>query len=228
MGASRRVLSFALILALPLACVACAKGGGGGGGGRRDGSPGDGAAGDGALDAGPDSGRRDTGVRDTGVRDTGPACVDDAIPDDCEMASELGTLEVGGMFSATAKLPTLVDEDWYVVDVPSGFAADAGVPTDGGVPASMQGAGMPRIELVSGDATMVMEIRMRCGAALACGESTARELLEWSFVDDQGTTDGGTAGYTSRDVPWPERVYIKVSRKGGPASCEDYTLNVTR
>jgi len=116
------------------------------------------------------------------------------------------------------------DEDWYVVDIPSGFAIDGGVP-DGG---TMQGGGMPRVELVSGDATMVMEIRMRCGAALACGDSTARELLEWSFVDDQGSVDGGTAGYTTRDVPWPERVYIKVSRKGGPASCEDYTLTITR
>jgi len=223
MGASRRVLSIALILALPIVSFACAKGGGGGGGGRRDASRGDGAAGDGAVDAGRD-GSRDTGVRDTGVRDTGPACIDDEIPDDCEMASELGTLDVGGMFSATAKLPTLVDEDWYVVDIPSGFALDGGVP-DGG---TMQGGGMPRVELVSGDATMVMEIRMRCGAALACGESTARELLEWSFVDDQGGVDGGTASYTTRDVPWPERVYIKVSRKGGPASCEDYTLNITR
>jgi len=141
--------------------------------------------------------------------------VDDAIPDDCEGATELGTLDVGGMLSVMGKLPTLVDEDWYAVDVPAGF-----------VDPLMAGGGAPRVTLDSGDATMVMEIRMRCSAALACNESTARELLEWSFVDDQSAE--GAGAYSTRDVAWPERVMIKVSRRGGPATCEDYTLNLTR
>ena len=220
MGVSSRALSFALMLALPLS-LACAKGAGGSGM-RRDGGATDGAV--------QDGGTRDSGVRDSGVVDTGPACIDDDVLDDCEMASELGTLDVGGSLSVDGKLPTLADEDWYAFDAPPNFAspADGGVPgADGGAPlASMAGGGSPRVELVSPDATMVMEVRLRCGAALACGDSTARELLQWSFTDDQSMV--GENAYTTRDVPWPERVYVKVSRRGGPAGCDDYFLRISR
>lgn len=222
MGVFPRALSLALHLALPLSALACATGGGSSGT-RRDTGANDGSV--------RDTGSRDTGVRDSGAADTAPACVDDAIPDDCEMADELGTLDVGGAFSVDGKLPTLVDEDWYAFDVPPGYpaAADAGVDAgvDGGPPpVPMAGSGTPHIELVSSDATMVMEVRTRCGAALSCGDSTARELLQWSFTDDQSLE--GAGAYSTRDVPWPERVYVKISRRGGPASCEDYLLRVTR
>jgi len=230
MGVLPRVLRSALALVFSVSALACATGGGSSTiGTRRDSGVRNGSVGDGSRDSGSrdsgsrdsdpgDGGSRDTGVRDTGTVDTGPACVDDAIPDDCDMAQELGSLDPGGSFSVDGKLPTLADEDWYAFDVPPGFSGDAGTP--------MAGAGMPTVELVAPDATMVMEVRMRCGAALACGDSTARELLSWSFVDDQSME--GDGAYSTRDVPWPERVYVKVSRRGGTANCEGYMLNVSR
>ena len=127
-----------------------------------------------------------------------------------------GDFALVGKWLAEGKLPNLKK------------IADGGVfGADGGVfLASMAGGGSSRVELVSPDAIMVMEVRMRCGAALACGDSTARELLQWSFTDDQSMV--GENAYTTRDVPWPERVYVKVSRRGGPAGCDDYFLRISR
>lgn len=171
--------------------------------------------------------------------DSASPCVDDMHPDNCEMAVDLGELAEGGETEATGFLPMLTDEDWFLVAFPSREPsfADAGVPDagtgdgggvgDAGLPLNLAGGGAPNIELVADDATMVIEVRLRCGAALACGDSTARELTSWSFVDD-ASEEAGSGAYSTRDVAWPESVYVKVSRRGGPVTCEGYTLRITR
>lgn len=159
-------------------------------------------------------------------------------PDNCEMAVELGAVGEGEDTEATGFLPMLTDEDWFLVTFPSrppapadgGVDEDAGTGMDAGPPGppvdSLAGGGSPSIELVAADSTMVMEVRLRCGAALACGDSTARELTSWSFVDD--ASEEGLGAYSTREVAWPETVYVKVSRRGGPVSCEQYALRITR
>ena len=74
--------------------------------------------------------------------------------------------------TVTGTLPTLSDEDWFTVEFP---------PLN--MPNSF-GGGTPQVEL-SGDATMVFEVRTSCMASFSCGEGVPRELTSFSFVDDQ-------------------------------------------
>ena len=168
------------------------------------------------MDAGP-------GVDAGGGTDAGPACVDDTIPDDCAMAEMLGVVDVGGSTTATGKIPVLSDSDWFVVQFP---------------PLSMPGelgGGTPTLTL-EGDSTMVFEVRASCEATVTCGEGVPRELTSYTFTDDQSAMevnpedmrDPDVEDYRVREVAWPSELYVRVSRRGGPVDCSDYTLTVTR
>lgn len=137
----------------------------------------------------------------------------------CDVATDLGAIDVGGMMTVTGTLPTLSDEDWFTVDFP---------PLN--MPNSF-GGGMPQVEL-SGDATMVFEVRTSCMASFSCGEGVPRELTSFTFVDDQSFAVDPPAEppneYSTRERPWPEVLKIRVGRRGGPATCDSYTLTVSR
>jgi len=191
--------------------LGCASGGGGGTGPR------------GNVDAGP---RRDTGPLPPGtdggpvVRpDAGGMCSDDSYPDECEAANDLGSLAIGDEMTVMGFLPQLADQDWFTVAFP---------PTN--MP-GMFGGGTPSLTL-DGDETMAFEVRADCMRSVTCGEGTPRELLEYSFTDDQSTmmsTDEGEGpDYDTRDAAWPETLLVRVARRGGPATCAPYTLTISR
>lgn len=155
-----------------------------------------------------------------GGTDAGATCTDDTFPDECNLA-EAVTIMTGDMLNIEGFLPTLSGADWFVFSFP---------PMSG---PNMQGMGAPTI-MLDGDSTMVIEVREGCESTVpvSCGEGSAREATSYSFVDDQsmpGEADGdGSDTFTTRDVEWPENLAVRVGRRGGPASCEPYTLTITR
>ena len=150
----------------------------------------------------------------------GGTCTDDTHADECT-GSLVTTLRAGDApVVIEGVLPTLSDSDWFTIEIPPDSMT------------TMQGVGTASLVL-DGDATTVMEIRDSCDATLplACGEgvSTAREITEYTFVDDQGMPDEpGAESYSTRDVPWPSFLVVRVGRRGGPATCMPYTLTVSR
>lgn len=76
------------------------------------------------------------------------------------------------------------------------------------------------------------EVRATCGATLACGDGAgARDLRSWSFVDDRSPMEAEETGemdYSTRDVPWPSPVYVRVYRAIGAGDCSRYQLRATR
>ena len=151
--------------------------------------------------------------------DSGTGCTEDGHPETCDVATDLGAIDIGGMMTVTGTLPTLSEEDWFTVEFP---------PLN--MPNSF-GGGMPSVEL-SGDATMVFEVRTSCMASFSCGEGVPRELTSFTFVDDQSVAVDPVGDvpndYSTRDKPWPEVLKIRVGRRGGPATCDEYTLTITR
>jgi hypothetical protein len=127
------------------------------------------------------------------------------------------------VLSEAGVLPAREDEDWFGVAFP---------PTN--MPNTF-GGGEPRIELVMNEGDQFrLEVRSTCAATLACGSGTggARDIGEWSFTDDQvldgGAPADGAALYSTRDVPWPERLSVRVHRATGAANCGQYQLRVSR
>jgi len=152
--------------------------------------------------------------------DTGPpppACTDDDYADTCESATDLGSLLEGETISPTpGSLPEAGDEDWYRID----FPANPEVNTPGG--------GAPSVEIVvnEGDAFR-FEVMDTCTTTLGCGEGmSVQDVDAWSFVDDQSME--GEEQWTTRDLPWPESVIIRVYRPAGAADCQRYRLSISR
>ena len=188
-------------LTLLVLLSACASGvnGNGDGGRRSDGS------------------RVDTGGRDSGGGggDTGEPCTPDSHPSMCAMATDLGSFAPGAAeMTVIGNLPQLSDQDWFRVQFPPETMP------------MMPGGGMPSIS-VDGDPTVILDILTSCGTGLvSCGEGSATNMTSYSFIDDQSMP--GETQYSTRDVPWPAELWIKVTRSGGPATCEDYTLTISR
>lgn len=191
-------------LALLLLLSGCASGvnGTGDGGGRGDASR-------------VDTGGRDSGGRDGGGGDTGVPCTPDSHPNMCAMATDLGPFAPGAAeMTVVGNLPQLSDQDWFRVQFPPETMP------------MMPGGGMPSVSL-DGDPTMILDIRTSCGTGLvSCSEGSATNMTSYSFVDDQAMP--GETQYSTREVPWPAELWIKVTRSGGPATCEDYTLTISR
>jgi hypothetical protein len=182
-----------------LAC-ACAQGAGDppGGGGRDGGNVG-------RLDG---SGRRDG---------SGLTCMDEGNGESCAMATALGTIMPGGSaMSMRSVLNAAGDEDWFSVQFP---------PTN--MP-NMAGGGSAMIDFAQNDMNAFrFEVRGTCVAALGCtGGMAARDLLMWSFTDDQSMP--GEGAYLTRMIPWPADLRIRVYRMGGAPDCSSYQLRVSR
>ena len=162
------------------------------------------------------------GVLDAGIRvfdatppETGggtSSCPDDGHPGTCLSASEAGAVAVGETLLLEGSLPNLLDEDWFVVDFPV---------ADGVVDPAL--LGQPSVRLI-GDATMEMEVHPGCAQPMHCDEGQLFAMTEWTFSD----FDAEFGIYAARSVPWPERLYIGVHRRAGPASCDGYQLEISR
>ncbi len=187
------------LLPLCLSLSACAQGVNGGADG---GGRGDGSRGDTGRDAG-------------GGSDTGEPCIEDSHPNMCALATNLGSFAVGAAeMTVVGNLPAVSDQDWFRVQFPP-----ESMPM-------MPGGGMPSVSL-DGDSTMILDIRPSCGTgSVSCGEGSSMNMTSYSFVDDQSMP--GETMYSTRDVPWPAELWIRVARSGGPVSCADYTLTISR
>jgi hypothetical protein len=173
-------------------------------------------------DSGTGGGRGDTGtsgVRDSGGgrRDAGSMCRDEGYGAACETATDLGTLSPGDeQLTMIGYLPNTGDEDWFRAEFPPMGPA-------------MAGGGTPSIELTRNDGDAFrFEVRATCTASFACGDGMtgARDLGSWSFVDDQAME--GEEANSTRDVPWPSPVLVRVYRAVGAGDCGGYQLHVSR
>jgi hypothetical protein len=202
----------ALVLTLALGCAQGSAGGGGGG-----------DSGSGRRDSGPSSGR-DVGTvpRDTGTpttTDTGtpmPTCEDEGHGSSCELATDLGPVMTGDeLLLDPGVLPNAGDEDWFRIDFPA--------MTEG-----MPGMGMPAIELAVNEGNgFRIEVRDTCSTTLGCPDGTsARDISSWSFVDDASME--GEMQFSTRDVPWPESVVVRIYRPDGVGDCQEYQLRISR
>lgn len=182
-----------------------------------------GAMGDtGLTDTGPvDTGPMDTGSPDSSeFMDTGtppPTCDDDDYGDTCEAATDLGSFMEGETMSPTpGSITTAGGEDWYRMD----FPPNPEMNTPGG--------GTPTVEFSvnEGDAFR-LEVLDTCTTPLSCSEGmTATDVTAWSFVDDQSLE--GLEQWTTRDVPWPASVLVRVYRPTGAPDCQRYRLSISR
>jgi len=174
---------------------------------------GDGGTDPGRGDAGS-GGRRDSGG---GGRDAGSDCRDEGYGAACETATDLGTVAPGDeQLTMIGHLLSTGDEDWFRVEFPAMGPA-------------MAGGGTPSVELTRNDGNAFrFEVRGTCSASLACGDGAtgARDLGSWSFTDDQAME--GEDAYSTRDVPWPSPILVRVYRAVGVGDCSSYQLRVSR
>lgn len=197
-------------LLVALLAAGCAQGSDGSGTGRSD---------DGGRGGGMDSGARDSGGRDAPVT---PTCTDEGHGNACETPTDLGALDPGDeMTTMVGYLSTSGAEDWFLIGFPA-----LGMP-------NMSGGGTPSIELVMNEGEAFrFEVRTTCSATFACGDGRgARDIAEWTFTDDQSPMEAEESGdmdFTTRDVPWPETVYVRVYRAVGAPDCSKYQLRVSR
>jgi hypothetical protein len=213
MGGRRRDGSFRrALLALSLLATACAQGGG-----RGDAGPG------GDPDDGSTRPRRDGGG-------SVEPCTPSGYPATCDEATDVGTLAVGDRIESDEGLIDRVGgAQWLRVSFPMESAA-----TDGGV-APGAGGGTPAIRFLEnpGEAYR-LEIRTDCTAVATCGEGggpatpgMGSNITEWSFTDTVRPGDEGPGALSTRDVPWPETVHVRVYAVA-PTECGAYRLEITR
>lgn len=191
---------------MSFALVACAEGGTN----RRDAGPSDTSS--------EDSPGTDIGGGDTNTN----TCVDDSAPSACEAATAV-PVTVGGLETVTGVLPMLSVSDWHVFQIEPGYVNN------------MRGQGTLSIELQTDDPKVRMEVRNSCAESvpIPCRDNGAmgRDVLSYSFVDNQampGQAVDQSDTFTTRDVPWPELIAVRVYYTGGPVSCDPYTLRVSR
>lgn len=178
-----------------------------------------------AGDDGTDRVRVDAGDRDLGTdpnRDLGGGgdrdmfvggCDDDAFPDECAMAEDLGDVMVGAeTMVINGVLPQLSDEDWFAVRFPPN--------------AMGPGGGTVSIELAGDDTTVMTLEGPTCGPRTVCGEGTAGAINSYSFTDNADMSV--EFPYSSRDTAWPEALFVRVHRSGGPVTCTEYSLTISR
>lgn len=168
-----------------------------------------GGDGDDRIPADAGDGRRDGGQPDMFVE----MCDDDSHPDECASAEDLGELLPDAEpLVINGFVPTLADEDWFTVRFPPNMSG--------------AGGGAPTIEL-TGDDTTVMTIEgPTCGPRAHCGEGSAGAITMYSFTDN--ADDSVEFPYSSRMVDWPEQLFVRVHRSGGPVTCTEYAITITR
>ena len=150
-----------------------------------------------------------------GAYANGCECVNEGNGAACGMATALGAIGIGSTAdSLTSSIAVAGNADFFYVTFP---------------PTGSNGGGTPRIRFTRNDGSAFrFEVSSGCpAAALGCGSGgTAVDLTEWSFVDDQSI--GGPNQWTSRNVNWPNPIYIRVYRTTPGASCSQFQLTVSR
>lgn len=115
-------------------------------------------------------------------------------------------------------------EDWFSVDFPEAMAQGARPNTGNIVVTFAVNPGDPS------NPDYRFEVYRTCdGAAFGGGLANqfgagAPPAREWTFNDGGATAN---PNYKS-DVPWPEKVFIRVFRVNNSGSCSEYTLQVSR
>jgi hypothetical protein len=145
----------------------------------------------------------------------------------CASPTSLGTLPVGGMFSATGNLPQMGAENWFSV--------------------TFQGEGdknyHPQIVLGGTGSEFKMDVLSGCpsqgGAGLACGEgngAVSTGTLAWEVQYTGGDPPGSTGHADKEGKPnWMPigavgnggTVLIRVFRVGGAVTCDAFTLTIS-
>lgn len=206
------------------------------------------AQGGGDPDAGGTGGSRDARVppaRDGG----GPIdpCDPRGYAATCQDATEVGALSVGDRFeSDEALIPAVGGAQWLRVEFPpeppdppdaGAPMIDGAVPSDGGLtpPTTMAGGGAPAVRFLrnANDAYRI-EIRTDCVGVAMCGEGggpsgpgTGSNITEWSFTDTVEAGEEGAGALSTRDVPWPEVIHVRVYPIADP-ECGTYQLEIVR
>jgi hypothetical protein len=142
--------------------------------------------------------------------------VDDNSSTACGSAINLGSIPNNGSVTRTDWIAGPAgSEQWYVVDFPIY------------VDFAQHGTGTPQIELTAGPSVR-FDVYSACGGSpLGCGSGgTAAGRTTWSFSDTASLN--GAGAYTTRNVTWPARVYIRVYRVSAPTTCATQTLRITR
>ncbi len=143
----------------------------------------------------------------------------------------LGVVAEGGVLPPVKGVIGFVDngpgngmEDWFMVDFPEAMAMGARPNTGNIVVTFAVNPGDPS------NPDYRFEVYRACdGAAFGGGLANqfgagAPPAREWTF-NDSGM--GANANYKS-DVPWPEKVFIRVFRVNNTGSCSEYSLQVSR
>lgn len=207
----RPSVSLSLVAGLTLA-LGCARGGAG------EPDSGRNRPGPGASDAGRDAGR-----------DSGRPLVCDEVgyASSCPSATELEPLMPGDRLESEVHVIRRGANQWVRIDFP---IASPEVP-DGGTP-TMAGTGQPRVRFARNDDDVYrVEVRTSCVAVASCGEGgtegRATSLTEWSFADEPAMSLEGPGQFSTRDVPWPTRLYVRIYPRVDPG-CAAYQLEISR
>lgn len=171
----------------------------------------------GMLDGGGggDGGRRDGGGR--------MRCDPVGWGASCPMATDLGSVGVGERIEGPlGVIERRGGAQWALVRFP---------PAQGGSPTSMAGGGAPRVHFARNDGGAYrLEVRTECTAVAGCngGEpAMATNLTEWSFTDDPANSAAGENQFSTREVTWPETIYLRVYAVEDPA-CGHYQIVISR
>ncbi len=119
-------------------------------------------------------------------------------------------------------------EDWYSVQFPEAMAQGAR-PNAGNISVSFAvNPGDPanpdyRLEVYRNCAGKAFEGSL--ATQFGPGAPPARE---WTFVDTPNPNNPNPNPNAKNDVPWPQKVYIRVIRVNNTGTCGEYTLQVSR
>ena len=150
----------------------------------------------------------------------GCECADDGVSGNCNMPTDMGTLNVGeSKPGVVGNVPTDGGIDWYKISFP---LADV-----------RPGLGTPTLSFAvnEGDAFVFDVVYDQCGGdGMPCGMGgdvggLAIGLTEWTFVDDD---PGCCTAPMDSMVPWPATIYIRVQRTTTGSSCATYQLQASR
>jgi hypothetical protein len=146
-----------------------------------------------------------------GAAANGCECQDDTASSVCAAATNLGMITTGGSATYSGKVPAVGGSDWFEV----AFPGTGGTPS---VDFSVNDGTAFRFEVLLDDCANGIA---GCGTAPMPGMATG--LTSWTFTDN---TPG--SAFSTRNIAWPARLFIRVYRVSAGASCGGYTLRVTR
>ena len=124
--------------------------------------------------------------------------------------------------------PGMGMEDWYAVPFPEAMAQGARPNTGNVVVTFAVNPGDPA------NPDYRLEVYRSCvGAAFEGGLATqfgagAPPAREWTFVDTPKPGNPVPNPNAKNDVPWPEKVYIRVIRVNNSGTCGEYSIQISR